>query len=125
VAPAPAAILTDARTDPSPSRFWFEKSGPSSYSFEITSDRPAFVVFNETNYPGWALTYGNSIVEPVVTNMFLNGFVIKPGEPGETIRGRISYSNRSQRTGIILSGSTLLLIASVLGALRVRSRRSR
>jgi hypothetical protein len=92
--------------------FEYKKTGPSSYSFEAYSTAPLFVVFNETNYPGWRMEIDSKNHKPYVTNMFMNGFIV-PGE-GEKTVGRIVYSNTAQRIGVWASIVTFFALAGFL-----------
>lgn len=83
----------------------FEKTGPSSYTFSPPLSGPRFVVFNESNYPGWHAEYDGGDLRPVITNMFMSGFVLP--DSGRGAEFRIDYSNRAQNTGLLLSGLTI------------------
>jgi len=95
--------------------FTLTKTGPSEYRFSVNprdASRPLFLVFNETNYPGWKLVSGGRKTTPVVTNMFMNGFILNPG-PGDgdgPAEGVVYYSNTAQRTGVWLSVVTFLSV---------------
>ncbi|MBI1911165.1 MAG: hypothetical protein HYS21_04110 [Deltaproteobacteria bacterium] len=91
----------------------YERIGPSAYSFE--SGKTDFVVFNETNYPGWKMEIKGKEYKPVIANMFMNGFIIPEGEMKEGAKATIYYSNTIQKIGIwtslaALSGIFLFLI---------------
>lgn len=85
----------------------YERTGPSSY--KVRADRAGFIVFNETNYPGWRIRYKEKEDSPLITNMFMNGFILPEGGEFE-----IYYSNAMQRLGIAISSLALLAISLVV-----------
>lgn len=92
----------------------FDKTGPSSYSFHAPSSGPRFVVFNESHYPGWSAKYGGGSLQPVVTNMFMSGFVLPDANSGAEFK--VEYSNRAQNAGLFLSGLTVVGILTAFSA---------
>ncbi|MFQ5464498.1 MAG: hypothetical protein ACE5EI_01080 [Thermodesulfobacteriota bacterium] len=111
--------LSDARRPqegaPGEGGFTQTKTGPSEYRFSFNApdvSRPLFLVFNETNYPGWKLVSRGRKTTPVVTNMFMSGFILKPDPEGGDggAEGVIYYSNTAQRTGVWLSVVTFLSV---------------
>lgn len=93
----------------------YEKTGPSSYRFEIPAGGPRFVVFNETNYPGWNMEIGGIRSTPVITNMFMNGFILPEGAPAQGAKARIYYANRAQIFGVAVSIATFFtVVASIV-----------
>ncbi len=92
----------------------YEKTGPTSYSFLAPPNGPRFVVFNESHYPGWRAKYDGGALQPVVTNLFMSGFVLPELKRGAQFK--VEYSNNAQKTGLILSGLTLAGIAIALFA---------
>lgn len=99
----------------------FEKTGPSSFSFSAPSLGPRFVVFNESNYPGWSAESDGGRLRPVITNLFMNGFILPESESGAVFR--IGYSNKAQKTGLMLSGLTLAGIGIAFVAGRAGKKR--
>ncbi|MBI5467804.1 MAG: hypothetical protein HY891_01615 [Deltaproteobacteria bacterium] len=92
--------------------FEYKKTGPSSYSFEVDSTAPLFVVFNETNYPGWRMEIDSKGHKPYITNMFMNGFIVPGG--GKKTHANIVYSNTAQRTGVWASIVTFFVLIGFL-----------
>ncbi|MBI5902412.1 MAG: hypothetical protein HZB84_02880 [Deltaproteobacteria bacterium] len=88
----------------------YEKTGPSSYLFEVPADGPRFVVFNETNYPGWKMDIDGVKSTPVITNMFMNGFILPDGAPAPGATARVYYANRAQIFGVAVSIATFFTV---------------
>lgn len=97
----------------------YSRQGPSSYLFEPAGGSPRFVVFNETNYPGWKMDIGGKEYRPVVANMFMNGFLL----PEKWAAGKIAYSNRIQKAGIYVSVITFFIIAAGLVVMNFKTRK--
>lgn len=110
------AITDDAR-------FGYTRTGPSEFRVEVegaSTEKPLFVVLNETNYPGWRLSFSGAASEPVVTNMFTSGFILDPVEGRRRGDGVIYYSNTAQRTGVWLSVVTFFTVCTIVIASRFR-----
>lgn len=86
-----------------------KKTGPAEFEVSF-SGSPGFFVFNETNYPGWRMEADGKEFEPVVSNMFMNGFFVPPGVKSAVVR----YSNTGQKAGLIVSGATLVCVLAYL-----------
>lgn len=99
----------------------FDRTGPSSYSFSAPTVGPRFVVLNESNYPGWSAESDGARLRPVVTNMFMSGFILPEGQGGSVFR--IAYSNKAQKTGLMLTGLALIGIGVAFLAGAVGSKR--
>ena len=97
--------------------FDYTKTGPASYNLRVASHSPFLVVFNETNYPGWHLKVGDNNIEPIIVNMFMNGFIL----PGGEFNGRIYYSNTIQNLGILLSVATFFAVCTAVLWLSIRN----
>lgn len=100
----------------------YEKTGPSSYRFEVPASGPRFVVFNETNYPGWKMDMAGVKSTPVITNMFMNGFILPDGAPAPRATARIYYANRAQIFGVLASAATFLTVVVSLVVLGRRKK---
>lgn len=88
----------------------YEKTGPSAYLFEVPANGPRFVVFNETNYPGWKMDIDGVKSTPVITNMFMNGFILPDGAPAPRATARVYYANRAQTFGVAVSIATFFTV---------------
>jgi hypothetical protein len=85
----------------------YKQDGPDSFRGRIRLNKPLILVHTETNYPGWKLKAGHKIIQPIITNMFLNGFIIdKTGE----IKFKLFYLNTLKMTGGIISCLALISI---------------
>ncbi len=85
-------------------RLVYSEKGPSHFHVRSSSKKPFLVVLNETLYPGWRAYFADGgKEEPLVTNMFMSGFIV----PGGDTAFDVYYSNRVQNTGIMLSLLTL------------------
>lgn len=116
-----ALFSEGTRAEEKPVHFEYERTGPSSYSFRVDSTAPRFVVFNETNYPGWRMEIDSKAYNPYITNMFMNGFIVP--ENGKETTAKISYSNTAQKTGVRASLATLFVLTVILAAGRKKKGR--
>ncbi len=92
----------------------------SDYRGRIKSDAPLVLVQTEVNYPGWKMIIGREAVRPIITNMFLNGYILdKP----QDANFRIYYLNPRQMTGIVISLSALILLIYLVIRFRPRKQK--
>lgn len=88
----------------------------SSCRGALSSDEPLLLVHTEANYPGWQMRVPSGTVRPIITNMFMNGFILE----GEGERAfNIYYLNFWQMLGVVVSLGTLVVVV-FLALLRKR-----
>lgn len=100
----------------------YKRTGHSKYEGLVSSEKPLLLVHTELNYPGWQMEVNNKRVTPIITNMFLNGFIVE--EPGQ-LPFSVFYSNTAQRIGWVVTLVTLSGIVAYVVISPLAFRKSR
>ena len=85
-------------------------SGPDEMRFSITSSRPAYLVISSSFYPGWTATLNGRPARLFETNWVMTGLAVPAGTSDVILR----YRTPGFRTGLLISVTLLLVLASLL-----------
>ena len=82
----------------------------------IQKSEELFLTHTETYFPGWKLLTSTKIIHPLITHLFMNGFIVS----AHTSSYQAVYRNTIHRIFAGISLITLLGIISFLGYRKIR-----